>query len=51
MHVGSMVTRRPLITSDCSCALACSRDMYTCVAKLSLSGGSCTTARLSAKVS
>ena len=51
MHVGSMVTRRPLITSDCSCALACSRDIYTSVAKPSLSGGSCTTVLLSAKVS
>ena len=48
---GSTVTRRALITIDCSCELACSRDMYTCVAKPSLSGGSCTTVRLSAKVS
>ena len=51
MHVGSTVTRRALITIDCSCALACFRDMYTCVAKPSLSGGSCTIVLLSAKVS
>ena len=51
MHVGSMVTRRLLISSDCPCALVCSRDMYTCVAKPLLSGGSCTTVLLSAKVS
>ena len=42
LQVGSMVTSNPLITLDCSCALAHRRDMYTCVAKPSLSGGSCT---------
>ena len=42
MHVGSMVTRRFLTRPDCSCAFACWRETYTCFAKLSSSGGSCT---------
>ena len=51
LHVGSMVTSRPLITIACSCALPCLREMYTSFAKPSLSSGSCTTVLLSAKVS